>query len=114
YKEEINFSPISLTTAIPENISREDLVLDFAGLENEDHIRLLLTDTSFNNDGINRIQTILNNQMILSKKDLKVLADGPILLEFIREFERPLKNAGVAGGRVRINYTLRRSFNLQN
>lgn len=114
YKEEINFSPILLTTAIPENIHREDLVLDFAGLENEDHVRLVLTDTSFFNDGINRVDAILNNQLIISKKDLQSLADGPILLEFIREFERPIRNAGEVGGRVRINYTLRRSFNLQN
>ncbi len=114
YKEEINFSPMLLTTRIPETIHREDLVLDFAGLENEDFVRIVLTDTSFFNDGINRIDTILNNQLILSKKDLENLADGPILLEFIREFERPIKNAGEAGGRVRINYTLRRSFNLQN
>ena len=114
YKEEINFSPISLITAIPENIHREDLVLDFAGLENEDYVRIVLTDTSFFNDGINRIDAVLNNQMILPKKDLDNLADGPILLEFIREFERPIKNAGEVGGRVRINYTLRRSFNLQN
>ena len=114
YKEEINFFPMQLTTSIPENIHREDLVLDFVGLENEDYVRIVLTDTSFFNDGINRIDTILNNQLILSKKDLDNLADGPILLEFIREFERPIKNAGEVGGRVRINYTLRRSFNLQN
>ena len=86
----------------------------FAGLENEDYVRIVLTDTSFFNDGINRIDAVLNNQMILPKKDLDNLADGPILLEFIREFERPIKNAGEVGGRVRINYTLRRSFNLQN
>lgn len=98
-----------LTTVIPETIKREDLVLDFTGLENEDHVRIVLTDTSFFNDGVNRIDAVLNNQMILSKKDLESLADGPILLEFIREFERPIKNAGEAGGRVRINYTLRRS-----
>lgn len=114
FKEEINFSPMSLTTAIPETINREDLVLDFAGLENEDYVRIILTDTSFFNDGINRIDVVLNNQMILSKKDLDNLSDGAILLEFIREFERPIKNAGEAGGRVSINYTLRRSFNLQN
>jgi len=114
FKEEIVFSPMILTTVIPETIKREDLVLDFTGLENEDHVRIVLTDTSFFNDGVNRIDAVLNNQMILSKKDLESLADGPILLEFIREFEQPIKNAGEAGGRVRINYTLRRSFNLQN
>lgn len=114
YKEEINFSPMMLLTDIPENIYREDLVLDFSGLEVEDYIRVLLTDTSFFNDGINRIDTVRNNQLILYKKDFDRLANGPILLEFVREFERPIKDASIAGGRVRINYTLRRTFNLQN
>jgi len=34
YSEVINFSPMSLISAIPETINKEDLVLDFAGLEN--------------------------------------------------------------------------------
>lgn len=114
YKEEINFSPMMLLTEIPENIQKEDLVLDFSGLEAEDYIRVLLTDTSFFNDGINRIDTVRNNQLILYKKDFDKLTNGPILLEFVREFERPIKDASEVGGRVRINYTLRRSFNLQN
>lgn len=113
FKEEINFSPMVLETVIPENISREDIVLDFSGLEIEDYIRVLLTDTSFFGDGINRIDTIRNNQLILSKNVLDKLADGPILMEFSREFERPLNEASEAGGRLRINYTLRREFNLQ-
>lgn len=113
-KEEINFSPMILLTEIPENIHREDLVLNFSGLENEDYVRLLLTDTSFFNDGINRIDTVRNNQLIISKKDLENLANGTILMEFIREFERPVNESSKAGGRLRINYTLRRSFNLQD
>ena len=114
YKEVVNFSPMVLLTVIPENINRDDLVLNFSGLEIEDYVRILLTDTSFFNDGINRIDTIRNNQLILSKKDLEGLADGPILLEISREFERPINESATAGGRLRINYTLRRSFNLQD
>lgn len=114
YKEEINFSPMVLTTEIPADIHREDLILNFSGLEDEDNIRLLLTDTSFFNDGINRIDTVRNNQLILTKKDFEKLANGPILLEFVREFERPINTSSASGGRLRINYTLRRSFNLQD
>lgn len=114
YIEEVNFTPLDLLTTISEQINREDLVLDFSGLEIEDYVRVLLTDTSFFNDGINRIDTVRNNQLIIRKTDLDNLADGPILMEFIREFQRPVENGTEAGGRVRINYTLRRTFNLQD
>ncbi len=114
FKEEINFSPMVLETVIPESIKRDDLILNFSGLEIEDYIRVLLTDTSFFGDGINRMDTIRNNQLILSKNMLNKLADGPILMEFSREFERPINEASKAGGRLRINYTLRREFNLQD
>lgn len=113
YTEEIRFAPVVLTTEIPEDLPREDLVLNFTGLEDVDRIRIVMTDTSFFNDGINRIDTVFNNQLILTKEDFSQLADGPILLEFIREYERPLNESATAGGRLRINYTLRRTFNLQ-
>jgi hypothetical protein len=112
YTEEFNFSPLELLTQFPETVSREDFLLEFSGLENEDHIRLLLTDTVFFNDGINRIDTVRNNQLVISKNDLNKLAGGPILMELIREYERPVRMGEKAKGRLRINYTLRRTFNL--
>lgn len=112
YTEEFTFSPVELLTVFPESVPKEDLQLEFTGLEKTDRIRLLMTDTIFFNDGVNRIDTVLNNQLVISKNDLDKLASGPVLLEFIREFERPVDIGEKIKGRLRINYTLRRTINL--
>lgn len=114
YVEEFIFAPMELLTTFPETVPREDIQLEFAGLESSERIRLLMTDTVFFNDGINRIETVRNNQLVISKEDLNKLASGPVLLEFIREFERPVEMGEQIKGRLRINYTLRRTINLMD
>lgn len=110
YKEEFNFQPVSLVTAIPDTIHRGELAFELAGLEPEDMVRVVLTDTMWVNDGINRIDTVRGGRIILSADDLKKLSNGPIQLELIREYERPIKNGTKAGGRISINYGLKREF----
>ena len=87
-----------------------ELVFEFNGLENEDFVRVVLTDTSFENDGINRLDTVLNNQIIISKAELNNLTNGPIQLEFIREYERPILKRKEESGRLAITYKLKREF----
>jgi hypothetical protein len=114
YKEEFNFRPLTLIAAIPDTIQRGELVFDFEGLESEDYVRIVLTDTSYFNDGINRLDTVVNGQIILSKTDLENIANGPVQLEFIREYERPVKKGTDSGGRFQITYSLKREFILKD
>jgi hypothetical protein len=114
YKEEFEFKPLSLLSAVPENVQRDDLVFELDGLESEDYVRVVLTDTSFIHDGINRVDTVLDGQLIISKTELESLANGPVQLEFIREYERPVKNGTEAGGRLQITYSLKREFVLKD
>lgn len=114
YKEEFEFQPLSLITLIPDNIQRDSLVVEFEGLESEDYIRVVLTDTVFENEGINRVDTIINGRLTISKSDLQNLVNGPVQLEFIREYERPVKNGTEQGGRLRITYGLKREFILKD
>jgi hypothetical protein len=114
YNEEFEFQPLSLITLIPDSLQRDSLVVEFEGLESEDYIRVLLTDTVFENDGINRVDTVINGRLIISKKDLQSLENGPAQLEFIREYERPVKNGTKQGGRLRIIYSLKRGFILKD
>lgn len=113
YHEEFNFQPLRLQTEIPDTINRDNLIFQFDGLEPEDNVRVLLTDTSFFNDGVNRLDTVRNGRLIISKDDLELLADGLVQLEFIREYERPVKNGTKAGGRLAITYSLKREFVLK-
>lgn len=110
FKEEFEFKRLTLVSELPDTIHRNELVFEFNGLENEDYVRVVLTDTSFANDGINRLDTVLNSQIIISKIELNNLANGPIQLEFIREYERPILKRKEESGRLTITYKLKRQF----
>ena len=56
-----------------------------------------MTDTSYANNGINRVDAVVNGRLVITKADLESLANGPVQLEFIREYERPVKNGTEEG-----------------
>ena len=114
YKEEFNFQPITLLTPIADTAQRIDLVFEFQGLETKDYIRVLMTDTSFVNNGINRVDAVINGRLVITKADLESLANGPVQLEFIREYAKPVKNGTAAGGKLQLTYSLKREFLLEN
>lgn len=114
YKEEFEFQPVDLLTAIADTIKKNELVFSFQGMEAEDYIRVVLTDTSFYNDGINVVSTVSDGKLVISQSDLENITPGPVQLEFIREYERPVKNGTEAGGRLLITYSLKREFILIN
>lgn len=114
YKEEFTFQPISITTQLPETIGREGIIIELEGLDPVDYVRVLLTDTSFTSDGINRVDTVKNGKLMLSKADLKKLVKGPVHLELVKEDEKQVKAATEEGGRISVSYALRREFLLKD
>jgi hypothetical protein len=114
YKEEFSFQPVSLLTPIADTIQRNELVLEFEGLDEKDQVRVLLTDTSFISDGLNQVDSVKNGRLVISREDLETIATGPVQLELIREYEKPVKNRTGAGGRLQINYSLKREFFLKD
>jgi hypothetical protein len=114
YKEEFDFRPMSLRTKLPDSLQRGDLVLELDGLEPEDYVRVLMTDTSFRSEEINRLDTVRNGRIIITKKEMEVLVNGPVRLELFKEAEKPLKNPTREGGQLSINYGLKRHFLLKD
>ena len=114
YKEDFSFQPIFLLTPVTDTAQRSDLVFEFEGLEAKDFIRVVMTDTSFANNGINRVEAVSNGRLVITKDDLETLANGPVQLEFIREYEKPVKNGTDEGGRLLITYSLKREFFLKD
>lgn len=114
YKEDFSFQPVVLLTPIADTTQRNDLVFEFEGLEAKDYIGVLMTDTSFINNGINRMDTVVNGKLVITKADLESLANGPVQLEFIWEYERPIKKSTGGGGRLLITYSLKREFVLKD
>jgi len=113
YKEEFNFQPIVLRTTIPKEIKRNDLVFELDGLDPIDYVRVILNDTSFASEGINRLDTVRNGRVIISKQDLETVVNGPVHLELYKEVERPIKNGTDEGGKLEITYGVKREFELK-
>jgi hypothetical protein len=114
YKESFHFEPITLTNPVPATIQRGDLVFEFNGLSDEEKVRVVMTDTSYKNEEINRVEIVKNGRLIISKEDIMTLSNGPVHLEIIKENERPVKNGTRDGGRISISYGLKREFILKD
>jgi hypothetical protein len=114
YKEEFSFQPIALRTTIPAEIERDELVFELDGLDPIDYVRVLLNDTSFVSEGINRMDTVRNGRVIISRQDLETVVNGPIHLELYKEVERPVRNGTDEGGKLAITYGVKREFVLRD
>lgn len=114
YKEEFEFQPISLKTQLPDTVKRADLVFDLDGLDRLDYVRVLLTDTAFTSTDINRVDTVRNGRITISKEDLQKVVNGPVYLELSKEVEKPVKNSTREGGHFSLSYGIKRDFTLQD
>lgn len=114
YKEEFNFQPIALRTTFPKEINRDELVFELDGLDPIDYVRVLLNDTSFASEGINRVDTVRNGRVVINKKDLETVVNGPVHLELYKEVDRLVKNGTDEGGKLSITYGVKREFVLRD
>lgn len=114
YREDFEFIPFSLQKEIPAIIHRQDLVIQLKDFpDNDDEIRVVMTDTAFNTSWINQPVPVMNGEVHISKSMLARLKNGPIGLELHHEQKRPLKEKTGGGGRLVINYSLKRELELQ-
>ncbi|NOT51568.1 MAG: hypothetical protein HOP10_09850 [Chitinophagaceae bacterium] len=114
YKEEFTFQPFLLAGDMPDTISRAAMIFQLQGLAPGGYVRILMTDTAFASEGIDRIDKIRDGQIIITESELSGLANGPIHLELIREDEKPVKNGTDEGGRIAISYGIKREFILKD
>jgi hypothetical protein len=114
YQEEFEFRPVKLVTEVPEIVQRGDLVFELEGLDPEEYVRVSLTDTVFTSNGIQRVDTVQNGRLVISRSDLEEVASGPVTLIISREKEQPLKNGTPEGGRLSLIFSLKREFELKN
>ena len=110
YRESFSFKRITLVSELPAQTGRGDISIELNGLEREDYVRLLLTDTAFHSRGISRLDTVRNGKMLISRQDLANLVNGPVHMELIWESEKMVKDMPKAGGKISISYGLSREF----
>jgi hypothetical protein len=114
YVEEFDFSLLTLRSEVPRVISRNDLAFGLNGLKQEDTIQVLLTDTAYYSRGIDRIDTVQNGLVRISRADLDNVRNGPVVIEFYKDEEWALTQTRKAGGRIFISYGLKRVFELKD
>lgn len=114
YNEDFVFGTLSLAPEVPDTIHRGTIVFRLNGLAPDDKVRILMTDTSFTGEGINKLERVIDGQIIITEADLLGLANGPIQLQLIKESDKPVKNGTLEGGRLSISYGLKREFTLQD
>ncbi len=115
YKEIFNFQPVILETKIPDTLQRSKIAFKFSGIDSPDYLRVLMTDTSYTGEGINRLDMVYKDGLItISKDEITGLVNGPIHLEITKENDRPVKNGTKEGGRILVSYGLKREFMLKN
>lgn len=112
YEEEFLFRPFSLKNVIADSLKRKDLVLYFEGLPDSATIRVVITDTALDGEGINEEIMVKNNQLDL-RKLLPVVANGPIMMQLFREEEK-LLNKSYGKALVSLRYSLKREFELKD
>jgi len=112
HSKDFEFSPFFLDTDFSGLVSRGDWVFQFKGVEENEKLRLVLIDTSFETKDINDEFPILNGQIKIGQEALKNIANGPVTMEIYREKEQRTDNQGRIKGVLSTTYSLKREFEL--
>ncbi|MFL5809886.1 MAG: hypothetical protein ACJ749_10225 [Flavisolibacter sp.] len=113
YKEEFEFLPFSLLEELPDKIARQPFVIKLRNLpEKTIFMNIVMTDTSYESNDVIDIIPVSNGVVPITQEMLARLAPGPINLELSREEIKPLKEKTRTGGRLVIQYGLKREFEL--
>jgi hypothetical protein len=114
YRTQFEFPVMRFKTEPPAIIGRNDLLLELEGLKSGGNIRILLTDTSFRGRGIEKIDSIDERPILITRQDLQNLKSGPVYMELFREEDMDLKETMRAGGRFYLSYSLTRNLILRD
>jgi hypothetical protein len=113
YKQDFQFQPMTFLTELPAVVYRDSLVLSLKGLDAGDVVRVVLTDTLFGSEGVDRLDTVTNGHIIITREELKTLTYGPVQLQLVKESETAIKNGRRRSGRLYMSYRLKREFLLE-
>jgi hypothetical protein len=114
YEEEFIFQPFTLCCGLPDTLKTDSALLEIKGLNNGDILNLIMTDTVFGSNGVERRVKMSDGKITITPDDIQSLAPGPIHLELELEKRQPVKNGTAEGGRIVVVYTVRREFWLKN
>ena len=113
HREEFSFIPFRLLKEVNDSLNRKDMVFEVEGLRDQDIVRVVITDTSFQSEGVNEMDTVISQRLDL-RKYLPAISNGPVTLYLFKEEERSLENSPSKRGTISITYSLKREFELKD
>ncbi len=112
YVEPFEFAPFTLAS-LPDTLSgKEDVVLEISGLEDGEYLHLILIDTSFQGNGVEKMEPLKNGKLVITAEELAGLKKGPVYLDLIWDVKRRLKSQPESGWLFR-SYRMKREFWLE-
>lgn len=113
YRQSFEFISFSIMPELPERLPKRSLVIKLTDFPKQNMaVRLSITDTSFATNDINEIVNVANGQLHIDQSSLEKLKAGPVVLEIVREEEKPIQTKDNVGGRIIISYGLKKEFEL--
>jgi hypothetical protein len=105
YRTSFDFHPFQLVSLSADTLNSAELTIHFSGLDTVDRLQLLLTDTSFASEGVNRSATVRDNELRIAPEELSGLASGPLQLELQKFIELRFRR-----GMMITSYVIRREI----
>lgn len=106
YEESFNFEPLTCKTKVPGTIGRKNISFEFDGVKNGDVIHLNISDTASNTSDVDRDVALKNDQLEITLGDLKLLSNGPLVIQFYKKQELSLQHPTQEGGKLTISNIL--------
>jgi len=107
-----NYQPMQVVSELPAVLTSDSLLIQLSGVDSGDIVHIVLTDTTYAGEGIERLDTVYGGKILISAGELASLAPGPVQLELIRETSRELGEEGHMRGQLRTTYHIRREMTL--
>lgn len=113
YTEPFVYTPFSLA-GLPDSLTgNEDLQLEISGLDDGEFLHLIIIDTSFRGNGVEKIEPVKNGKLVVSAEELASLKKGPVYLDLIWDKKRTLKSPASESGLLFMNYRMKREVFLR-
>ncbi len=111
FSENFSFTPFRVLNQFDEEVSRDEMIVRVEGLKEKEVLRVVMTDTSFEGEGLNELDTVVNSQLDL-RKFLPSVVNGPLVLHLFKEEDRSLNAA--QNGKISITYGIKKEFELKD
>jgi hypothetical protein len=109
-EQSFSFQPFSIVNPLPDTISKQEFTLGLAGVNSGDMVRVLMTDTTFPGEGVERIDSAFGKKVTITAADLSKLEAGPVQLELSRETRSNISSKEAITGICSIVFTIRREI----